>query len=68
MRVGLRTREYRRGAQSIVAACTVKKGDILTDGNLAVKRPGTGISPMRWNEVVGTRASKDFEPDEMIVL
>ena len=54
--------------KSIVAACTVKKGDILTDGNLAVKRPGTGISPMRWNEVVGTRASKDFEPDEMIVL
>ena len=54
--------------KSIVAACAVKKGDILTDGNLAVKRPGTGISPMRWNEVVGTRASKDFEPDEMIVL
>lgn len=54
--------------KSIVAACAIKKGDILTDGNLAVKRPGTGISPMRWNEVVGTRASKDFEPDEMIVL
>ena len=36
--------------------------------NLAVKRPGNGISPMRWDEVLGTRAPRDFSPDEPIEL
>lgn len=54
--------------KSIVAACTIKQGETLTEENLTVKRPGNGISPMRWNEVVGTTAIKDFEEEEMIVL
>ena len=54
--------------KSIVAACPIKAGELLTEDNLTVKRPGTGISPMRWNEVVGTFAVKDFEEEEPIVL
>lgn len=54
--------------KSIVAACNIKKGERLTEDNLTVKRPGTGISPMRWNEVVGTIAVRDFEEEEMIEL
>ena len=54
--------------KSIVAACPIKAGELLTEGNLTVKRPGSGISPMRWNEVVGTFAIKDFEEEEPIVL
>ena len=54
--------------KSIVAACDIKKGELLTEDNLTVKRPGTGISPMRWEEVLGTKAIKDFEEEELIVL
>lgn len=54
--------------KSIVAACPIKKGEMFTEDNLTVKRPGNGISPMRWNEVVGKIAIKDFEEEEMIVL
>lgn len=54
--------------KSIVAACAIKQGEMLTEENLTVKRPGNGISPMRWNEVVGTTAIKDFEEEEMIEL
>lgn len=54
--------------KSIVAACPIKKGEILTEQKLTVKRPGTGISPMRWEEVLGTKAIKDFEEEELIVL
>ena len=46
----------------------VKKGETLSDDNLAVKRPGTGITPMRWEEVIGTKAIKDYQPDEQIQL
>lgn len=52
--------------KSIIAACDIKKGDVLSEDNLTVKRPGTGISPMRWNEVIGTKAIRDFVEDEMI--
>lgn len=52
--------------KSIVAATTIQKGDLLTEENLAVKRPGNGISPMKWDETIGKMASKDFEPDELI--
>ena len=52
--------------KSIVAKKAIKKGEILTKENLAVKRPGSGISPMRWNEVIGTIAKKDYEVDELI--
>ena len=54
--------------KSIVAACPIKAGDLLTEDKLTVKRPGNGISPMRWNEVIGTTAIKDFEEEEVIVL
>ena len=54
--------------KSIVAACPIKKGELFTEENLTVKRPGNGISPMRWSEVIGKTAAKDFEEEEMIVL
>ena len=54
--------------KSIVAARRIKKGEILTEENLTAKRPGSGISPMRWPEVVGTNAIRDFEEDELIEL
>ena len=54
--------------KSIVAACPIKKGDILTEENLTVKRPGTGISPMRWEEVVGTKAIRDFNEEDLIEI
>lgn len=54
--------------KSIVAACPIKKGELLTEENITVKRPGTGISPMRWNEVIGTAATKDYSEEEQIAL
>ena len=52
--------------KSIVAATNIKKGEVLTEENITVKRPGTGISPMRWEEVLGTTAVRDFQEDEII--
>jgi N,N'-diacetyllegionaminate synthase len=52
--------------KSIVAGSYIKKGDIFTEQNLAVKRPGTGISPMRWDEVIGLIANKDYMMDDLI--
>lgn len=54
--------------KSIVAKCNIKKGDVLTEDNITSKRPGNGISPMRWDEVIGTKAIKDFMSDELIEL
>lgn len=54
--------------KSIVAARRISKGEILSERNLTAKRPGTGISPMKWKQVVGTRAVKDFEEDELIIV
>jgi N,N'-diacetyllegionaminate synthase len=54
--------------KSIVAKCRIKKGDIFTEENITVKRPGTGISPMRWNEILGMKASSDFEADDLIII
>lgn len=54
--------------KSIIAGSSIKAGDILTEKNLTTKRPGTGISPMRWSEVLGTKAIKDFEEDELIEI
>ena len=54
--------------KSIVASQEIMKGDFLTKDNLAVKRPGSGISPMEWDHVIGQKASKDFAPDDLIVL
>jgi N,N'-diacetyllegionaminate synthase len=52
--------------KSIFANQNIKKGDLLTDKNIAVKRPGGGISPMQWDEVIGTISSKDYNADELI--
>ena len=52
--------------KSIVAKCDIKKGQTLTENNLTIKRPGNGINPMRWDEIVGTVANKDYEYDEII--
>jgi len=52
--------------KSIIANQNIKKGDLLTDKNIAAKRPGDGISPMQWDEVIGTTASKDYNADELI--
>jgi N,N'-diacetyllegionaminate synthase len=52
--------------KSIIANQYIKKGDLFTDKNLAIKRPGVGISPMQWDEVIGTTASKDYNVDELI--
>jgi N,N'-diacetyllegionaminate synthase len=52
--------------KSIVAAKDIRKGEPFTEENLTVKRPGTGISPMRWDEIIGQRASKVYKQDELI--
>ncbi|RXJ68982.1 N-acetylneuraminate synthase [Halarcobacter ebronensis] len=52
--------------KSIVAKTKIKKGEILTKENLAIKRPSGGINPMRWDEIVGTIAKKDYMEDELI--
>lgn len=52
--------------KSIVARRAIQKGELLTEENITVKRPGTGISPMRWFEVLGAAALRDFKMDEQI--
>jgi len=54
--------------KSIVAAKRIVKGEFFTVENLTVKRPGMGISPMQWDEVIGKTAKKDFEEDDLIEL
>jgi N,N'-diacetyllegionaminate synthase len=52
--------------KSIVAKMSIKKGELFTEKNLTVKRPGTGISPMGWDTVIGKPASSDYEMDDLI--
>lgn len=54
--------------KSIVAAVPIRKGELFTARNLNAKRPGTGISPMRWDEVIGRTVPRDFVVDELIEL
>ena len=54
--------------KSIVANKDIKKGDLFTNENLGIKRPGNGVSPMRWNEVIGKKAISNFFKDELIEL
>lgn len=54
--------------KSIVAMKAIQKGDLFTEENLTVKRPGNGISPMQWFDVLGKPAPRDFEEDELIEL
>lgn len=52
--------------KSIVAKHDVMKGETFTEENISIKRPGNGISPMRWYEIIGKKAIKDFKEDELI--
>lgn len=52
--------------KSIVAKFDIKKGELFTKENLTVKRPATGISPMKWDDIIGTRAQKNYNKDEII--
>ncbi len=52
--------------KSVVAAVEIKAGDVFTEDNLTTKRPGDGISPMRWNEIIGNVADRDYGVDEKI--
>lgn len=54
--------------KSIVASRMIKKGEILGEDNMTAKRPGAGISPMRWKDIEGTAAIRDFDIDEMIEI
>ncbi len=54
--------------KSIVAARPIKAGEVYTEENVTVKRPGNGISPMKWDDVLGKTAPRDFEYDELIEL
>jgi N,N'-diacetyllegionaminate synthase len=54
--------------KSLVAARFIHAGELFSEANLAAKRPGNGISPMHWDEVLGRSAPRDFKPDELIEL
>ena len=54
--------------KSIVASMPIKKGDRLSSMNIAIKRPGTGLSPMKWDDLLGLPAKKDFKIDDLIEL
>jgi N,N'-diacetyllegionaminate synthase len=54
--------------KSIVASCDIKSGELFSVENITTKRPGTGISPMLWDDVIGRKASKDFKIDDLIKL
>ena len=64
-----REKTNRKAARkSIVAARDIRAGEVFTEENLTVKRPGDGISPMRWTEILGKEAIKDLKKEERIVL
>lgn len=52
--------------KSLVASRTIHKGELFTEKNLTVKRPGTGISPLLWDQYIGTAATRNYQPDELI--
>jgi N,N'-diacetyllegionaminate synthase len=54
--------------KSIVASRDIQVGEVFTESNLTAKRPGTGISPMDWDEIVGTKATKNYVKDDLIQL
>jgi len=54
--------------KSIVAATEISEGELFTEENLTTKRPGSGISPMLWDRVLGNTAKKSYKPDDLIEL
>lgn len=53
--------------KSIVAMTTIKKGDLFSENNITAKRPGTGISPMKWDDFIGKVSERDYEADDLIL-
>lgn len=62
------TRNRPIARRSLVALTAIKAGEVYSAENITAKRPGNGISPMRWDEVIGRLAPRDFQPDELISL
>ncbi|KJS66611.1 MAG: hypothetical protein JL50_11245 [Peptococcaceae bacterium BICA1-7] len=54
--------------KSLVATCSISEGEILTDDKIAVKRPGDGLSPFRYWDVIGKKANRDYREDEMLTI
>ena len=54
--------------KSIFAKTDIKRGEVFSENNITAKRPGNGLSPMEWNEIIGQKAIKDFMIDEMIKI
>ena len=54
--------------KSIIAAKNIKKGEVFNEENLAIKRPGNGLSPMLWNKIIGCPATKDYREDDLIEM
>ena len=54
--------------KSIVAIDKIKKGDYFSEKNISTKRPGTGISPLKWEKVIGQKSKYCFDVDDLIVL
>ena len=52
--------------KSIFAKVKIKKGETFSENNLIVKRPGNGLSPIKWDEILGSKATKDYNEDELI--
>ncbi len=52
--------------KSIVAKIPIKKGEIFSENNICIKRPGTGISPMNWENIIGAKAQNDYKEDDLI--
>ena len=54
--------------KSIVAARDIKKEEIFTEKNITIKRPGTGVSPMLWDKVIGKKSGRDYHEDDLIQI
>jgi len=52
--------------KSIVASKSIKKGELFTEKNITIKRPGTGISPMKWDNILGKVAERDYQIDDLL--
>ncbi len=52
--------------KSIVAACDIATGELFTKKNLTIKRPGKGLSPMKWDDIIGQYATKEYAVDDLI--
>ena len=52
--------------KSIVACSEIRKGETFTENNLTIKRPGSGLSPMKWDEVIGSKSDKQYKKDDLI--